>query len=180
MDDAERAKKPGPRNANASLDSAMEKRGPFLKTEPHPSPRGDTGRRSKAVFLTFIGCCVALIWRLNNYLPTISWTEDGKLEAGFELVKCQAPAPSATAPNGVLEVFQVYQPVLTPSEAADETTFSNGTENSTTIASTESASSCEVVLMVHSFGYSYGMPFIGKWQIIPMMHVKLLTRSRKL
>jgi len=61
----------------------------------------------------------------------------------------------------VLEVFQVYQPVLTPSGVTDQTISSNGEEDTITIASAPSASSCKVLLMDHVFGYSYGMPFVG-------------------
>ena len=164
MDDPERNERLsiGPVNFNEPHDAALEKESLLLKTEIRRSPRGPVGIRSKVVILTFIGCCITLIWLLNDCLPTKSWKEDENASADFELVKYQAPAPSATPSTGVLEVFQVYQPVLTPSGATDETTLSDGKENTTTIAPTGHTSSCEIVLMVHSFGYSYGMPFVGK------------------
>ncbi|RFU27789.1 hypothetical protein B7463_g8538, partial [Scytalidium lignicola] len=88
-----------------------------------------------------------------------------------DLVKYAAPDASGTVtttltsptPTGVLEVFQVYQPVLTPQGITDETIESNGLENTTTIAPIESATSCELLLMDHSFGFSYGIPFVGNY-----------------
>lgn len=78
-------------------------------------------------------------------------------------------APTST---GVLEVFQVYQPVLTPKGVTDETTLSNGAENTTTIAATESTSACELLLMDHSFGFSYGLPFVGNAVSCPNMTIR--------
>lgn len=75
------------------------------------------------------------------------------------LVKYQATG--STTSTVVLEVFQVYQPVLTPSGATDETTASDGSGNTTTISSAAAASSCEVLLMDHHFAYSYGEPYVG-------------------
>jgi hypothetical protein len=66
--------------------------------------------------------------------------------------------PSST---GVLEVFQVYQPVLTPSGPTDEIISSDGSSNTTAIISTENGSSCTQLLMEYSFGFSYGHPFVG-------------------
>jgi hypothetical protein len=80
----------------------------------------------------------------------------------FDLVKHAVPAPAATSAIALLEDFQVYQPVLTPSGATDDTTLDNGSENTTAIAQTSATSSCQVLLMEHIFGYSYGIPFVGK------------------
>lgn len=164
MDDVERKERLGtsPANFNGPLHAALEKESLLPGTESGSSPRGAVGIRSKVVILTFIGCCIALIWLLNDCLPTNSLMEDKKTSAAFELVKHRAPAASPTPSTGALEVFQVYQPVLTPSGATDETTLSDGKENTTTIAQTESTKSCEVVLMEHSFAQSYGLPFVGK------------------
>ena len=51
-----------------------------------------------------------------------------------------APSTSAAA---LLDVFQVYTPVHMPQDV-----------------------SCEVKLMDHSFGFSYGKPFVGKFNDI--------------
>lgn len=59
---------------------------------------------------------------------------------------------SATAAATVLEVFQVHQPVLTPSGP----TLDDAPGDSV-------GSSCSVVLMDHVFAVSYGAPFIGAY-----------------
>lgn len=67
---------------------------------------------------------------------------------------------SATPAATVLEVFQVHQPVLTPSgptlddaAAGDDDDASGGA----------AGNSCSVVLMDHVFAFSYGAPFIGSY-----------------
>jgi hypothetical protein len=52
--------------------------------------------------------------------------------------------PSTSNTTGVLEVFQVYQPVSTTGGA-------------------DSACNDEILLMDHVFAYSYGKPFVGQW-----------------
>jgi hypothetical protein len=66
----------------------------------------------------------------------------------------------------VLEVFQVYQPVLAPSGPTDQTIESDGSSNTTVIGSTEAFASCTQLLMEYSFGFSYGHPFVGKFLIL--------------
>jgi hypothetical protein len=61
----------------------------------------------------------------------------------------------------VLEVFQVYQPVLAPSGPIDQTIDSNGSSNTTTIGYAETSVGCTKLLMEYSFGFSYGHPFVG-------------------
>lgn len=63
--------------------------------------------------------------------------------------------------SAVLEVFQVYQPVLAPSGPIDQTVESDGLSNTTAIGSTETVASCTQLLMEYSFGFSYGHPFVG-------------------
>ncbi|EHK96353.1 putative Peptide-N4-(N-acetyl-beta-glucosaminyl)asparagine amidase A [Glarea lozoyensis 74030] len=81
----------------------------------------------------------------------------------FKLVKDAIQVTLATPATAVLECFQVYQPVLFPKGAVDQVITSDGTENTTIIAPSSSNSSCQVLLMDHSFGYSYGMPFVGNY-----------------
>lgn len=117
-------------------------------------------------FIAFIfGSSLPLIWMFHGLLhdcvpahqsPT-HHVYDESVSPTFHLVK---DAISAT--TGVLETFQVYQPVFTPSGAIDETISSNGSGNTTTIAPTAQSTSCQVVLMDHSFGFSYGIPFVGQ------------------
>lgn len=84
-------------------------------------------------------------------------------------------SPAAASPT-VLECFQVAPPVLTPDGATD----SDGSHSTGGSAAKES---CTVLLMKHSFGYSYGMPFIGKFdhvygsQIQPSFRLPLFAPS---
>ena len=95
---------------------------------------------------------------LQGCASTIKLQYEYLAPSSFRLVK---EAISAST-SGVTEDFQVYQPVFTPSGVTDETTQANGSENTTTIAQTNTSSSCQVVLMQHSFAYSYGVPFVGQ------------------
>ncbi|KAG0652101.1 PNGase A large chain [Hyphodiscus hymeniophilus] len=121
--------------------------------------------RWKLFVLVFVACCVSLGWLLIDCTPANVLDEQQFHTATYEhLVKYAAAASSATpTPTGVLEVFQVYQPVLTPQGAVDETVLSNGQESTNTIASAFSPSSCEVLLMKYDFAYSYGAPFVGNY-----------------
>lgn len=105
-----------------------------------------------------VASCISLIWTLHDCLPANKLISEDSVPPTFHLVKDAVSASSA----GVLEDFQVYQPVFTPSGATDETTTANGVENITTIAQTAGSSSCQVLLMQHSFAFSYGLPFVGE------------------
>jgi hypothetical protein len=118
----------------------------------------------KLAVLTILGCCIPLIWVLNDCIPTDNAQGNKVSSTNFDLVKYTVPTPSSASAPAILEVFQVYQPVLTPLGATDETTLGNGGENTTTIAQAAASSSCEVLLMDHSFGFSYGIPFVGKFE----------------
>lgn len=72
----------------------------------------------------------------------------------------RAPAPVST--SSFLEVFQIHPPVLTvvndgALQITDDSTNSSGQNDGRNHAV------CEEVLVVHSFGYSYGHPFIGNF-----------------
>jgi len=108
--------------------------------------------------IAFLGAFIILAWLLADCLPSVGLDKD-YLPDTRRLVKNAVATPIATP--SVLEDFQVYQPVLTPSVATGAIIVSTGEDNSTTVASL-SGSVCEVLLMDYSFGYSYGMPFIGK------------------
>lgn len=69
---------------------------------------------------------------------------------------------SAAASPTVLECFQVAPPVLTPDGASYQATESDGSEVFLDAGNSASTESCTVLLMEHSFAWSYGMPFIGK------------------
>ncbi|KAE8453075.1 hypothetical protein EG329_012262 [Mollisiaceae sp. DMI_Dod_QoI] len=145
------------------IDVGAEKGAILGKTIPSSShhSRGSIG--SKTLLLAILGSCITLTLLLGDCLPrTINnWQIEESPAVSFDLVKDAVPSP--TPSSAVLEVFQVYQPVLTPAGATDETISDDGSENTTTIAQSGAIKSCEVVLMVHSFGFSYGLPFIGNY-----------------
>ncbi|CAD6445249.1 5f4f0082-3b25-49af-ad88-3d54b27c0d46 [Sclerotinia trifoliorum] len=127
--------------------------------EPDKNIRTTT-ENFKIYLLVFLTCGLSLIW----LLPSCFSNEKVDTLPKSHLVKYSAtPAPSATPSSAVLEVFQVYQPVLIPPGVTDETTSYNGVEETAIIASTNDATSCKVVLMEHTFGYSYGIPFVGNY-----------------
>lgn len=68
-------------------------------------------------------------------------------------------AAAATAP--LLEVLQAYPPVLTegPSGALEIT---DGSTNATVAIVNSNRPECQETLVVHSFAYSYGEPYVGK------------------
>lgn len=116
----------------------------------------------KAFFLALLASCAILVWLLAECVPAIEWQTVVSSPA-FALAKDAVPAPSATAsPSSVLEVFQVYQPVLTPTGLVDETVLEDGSESAATVAQTVAPGGCETLLMEHSFGFSYGIPFVGE------------------
>jgi len=68
----------------------------------------------------------------------------------------RAPTPS------LLEVFQIHPPVLTlANSGALQITDDSNNSNSGNYGNNHQI--CEEVLAVHSFGYSYGQPFIGNY-----------------
>lgn len=70
----------------------------------------------------------------------------------------RAPAPASS----LLEVFQIHPPVLTVNNnGALATTDDSNNSNSGNYDRNHAI--CEKVLAVHSFGYSYGQPFIGNY-----------------
>ncbi|CZR59558.1 related to peptide-n4-(n-acetyl-beta-d-glucosaminyl) asparaginase amidase N [Phialocephala subalpina] len=155
-------------SGNQFIDARAEKDA-LLGKAMHPRfqhrPRlGSTGLKS--LLFAMLSSCLLLALLLGQCLPTTikKWQIEESSVASFDLVKDAVPIASATpSSTAVLEVFQVYQPVLTPSGATDETLTAAGDENTTTIAQSGAASSCQVTLMVHSFGYSYGIPFVGNY-----------------
>jgi len=66
------------------------------------------------------------------------------------------------AATSLLEVFQVYPPVLTvtPSGLLEIT---DGSSNATVDIIDNHRPSCQQTLVVHSFAYSYGDPFVGSY-----------------
>jgi len=82
------------------------------------------------------------------------------------LVDSQAPsliknAADSSAPP-LLRVFQVYPPVLTisPGDTLDLMDGEYSIDGSVALANTKTTA-CSQTLVVHSFAYSYGQPYIG-------------------
>ncbi|KAA8571516.1 hypothetical protein MFRU_016g00090 [Monilinia fructicola] len=116
----------------------------------------------KIFFLALLSCAsgLFLIWVLRPYFSKDVLHPLPR----SNLIKYSAtPTASAIPSSAVLEVFQVYQPVLIPPGVADETASYNGVEETAIIASTNDATSCKVVLMEYTFGNSYGIPFVGDY-----------------
>jgi hypothetical protein len=152
------------------LGTGLEKRtGEGIQTEEGmrtSSRRQSRRRRVQLAAFIFAGCCISLFWVFSDCLPASHWklrvAHTVKSDvATFDLVKYQAPSPTPS-PTGVLECFQVYQPVLTPGGVTGETVLGDGSENTTTIAPVASDTSCQVVSMQHDFAFSYGIPFVGE------------------
>jgi len=68
-----------------------------------------------------------------------------------------------TTVSPLLQVFQVYPPVLTAVPGAG-LEIADGSPNTTVALANNSISSCEETLIVHSFSNSYGRPFVGSCQ----------------
>lgn len=117
-----------------------------------------TIKNIKIFLLILFSCGLSLIWLLRScFLEDVVDPSPKSTLVRYSA----APVPSATPTSAVLEVFQVYQPVLIPPGVSDETASYDGVEATSIIASTNVATSCKVVLMEHTFGYSYGIPFVG-------------------
>lgn len=84
----------------------------------------------------------------------------------IEALKVTKPRQAETTigPFPLAEYFQVYQPVLAPSGAVDNTLTSDGNVETTTLVESSTSESCSELLMEHVFAFSYGHPFIGKLQ----------------
>lgn len=116
------------------------------------------------VVLIIVGCCMGAIWLLKGCLEESGWklneTQATTLEpSSVYLVKNQAPSSPISSATGVLECFQVHQPVTGPSYKA----ALGGKSEETALSSEISFSNCDVVLMKTDFAYSYGAPFVGKF-----------------
>ena len=127
---------PQPKQATENIN---QKNWPFLK---YPV------RKTKTI-LAIAATLVTLIWLLRNpAVPFRPW----KMEL--------TPACSTPPPSTVLEVFQVYPPLLTaPTSATDA--IPQEPNDHAFHGTTQSVEDCTVVLMEHSFGFSYGKPFVG-------------------
>ena len=79
-----------------------------------------------------------------------------------------APAESAQVyarglTSSLLEVFQIYPPVLTVAPGGGALELTDGSSNASVEIVDADRSTCQEVLVVHSFAFSYGQPFIGNY-----------------
>lgn len=129
------------------------------------SRRAQGRYRSLIGTVIFLGLSILMIWFLPHFISGDEEHEtyDGSYTPSLVRDDVSATISSMTATSTpILEVFQVYQPVLTPTGLIDETISSDGIANTTSLTSPNSTTACSKVLMDHSFGYSYGQPFVGK------------------
>lgn len=133
-----------------------------------PKPRGMHSRRQWPwlVLPILFPSCAALFW-LYSYCFIAGHVNEHELmlvslEPATKVARAAAATSSTATP--LLEDFQVYQPVFFPSGAVDDTATSESQDTVATIDSaTSSGSSCQVLLMEHSFGFSFGIPFVGDY-----------------
>jgi hypothetical protein len=78
-------------------------------------------------------------------------------------------ATTAVAP--FLEVFQVYPPVLT-AEPDGALEITDGSTDTSPATIRSRSASCQEILTVYSFAYSYGQPFIGEYSSRPTSNAR--------
>jgi hypothetical protein len=118
-------------------------------------------------FLLFLACVVGLGLSARSFLTCGAYPDATRARVSSHGQNTQPAVEekfiSLAKPSSspVLEVFQVYQPVLAPSGPTDQTIDNNGSPNTTAIGYAETSVSCTKLLMEYSFGFSYGHPFVG-------------------
>ncbi|CCU78407.1 peptide-N4-(N-acetyl-beta-glucosaminyl)asparagineamidase A, partial [Blumeria hordei DH14] len=97
-----------------------------------------------------LGC---LFWPTSNLLAIASnrQIEERQLITPGALLKS-----SPSTEKAPLNVFQVYMPVIAPDSANEGVDITDGSHQT-------QPNSCQVMLMNHSFGNSYGSPFVGDY-----------------
>jgi hypothetical protein len=117
-----------------------------------------TTRRILVVLAATLTC---LTWASRSRCPPFG------LDALREALPTTLGANKETSTNphqaqstNILDVFQVHQPVFTPSDTFRKASLQNGRAG-TAATMAMSSRACEAVLMEHSFGFSYGQPFVG-------------------
>jgi len=149
--------------------------------EEGSKPRRWTIGKSIRVLITCIAMSGVLILGVQDCFAQDTRTEFAVSPVrAYRLVKDAIQTSLATPAATVLECFQVYQPVLFPKGAVDQVVASDGSENTTIISPTASNSSCQVLLMEHTFGFSYGIPFVGMFSSHIHITLKLTVFYRQL
>lgn len=169
----EGAHRPGPQcNAMDEKLALTNTEVPFLRRKWMPF----TTRYTIRPLLLIVCCALLVLFDSGSILPTskkevevcstwkfgIARAKAGLVVKEDEAVSTTSTTSTAAATStGVLEVFQVYPPVLTPDGVTDETILSDRSGNTTVFDSTAAATTCQVLLMDFSFGNTYGNPFVG-------------------
>ena len=102
-------------------------------------------------------------------LFTLSWlTGRYSLPIRVSYPANNAPTDSAQVyaralTSSLLEVFQIYPPVLTVAPGGGALELTDGSSNASVEIVDADRSTCQEVLVVHSFALSYGQPFIGSY-----------------
>lgn len=77
--------------------------------------------------------------------------------------------PAVAATTGLTVDFGVYQPVLLPGGAVDQTIANDGTRSTGIISAISDNGTCATILLMdHSFGQSYGAPYVGELNQLQM------------
>lgn len=110
---------------------------------------------SKLQLYLLLGIVMTVLLRKLHNQTRYFWSDVDRQSFSFQ---SSITASTISTSTPVLDVFQVHSPVLTPSGyTSDDYSFLPHSK----IAS----DSCDVLLMTHSFGYSYNKPFIGKSKV---------------
>jgi hypothetical protein len=108
-----------------------------------------------AIFNGYFRHCAAIF---ETTPPRVSFRHDNVQSNVVEpLTSSTLLSPSA----GVLEVFQVYQPVLMNAGEVDHANYRDGSSQKAILEASGPVSNCTKLLMEYSFGFSYGRPFVG-------------------
>ncbi len=124
--------------------------------QPRPSTPISTSLQpcrswSRLLCVVVLGIVLALLLlgttsHSRCWTPSRVWSFPALLSTALakDVEPVVSPAPGL---DPLLSVFEVHEPVLVP-------TSSNGATNG-------ASGGCSVLLMEHSFGFSYGVPFVG-------------------
>lgn len=123
-----------------------------IVTREYRSPVLAIAAASGFLCLYILSTC-STIW--FDFAPTPAEVDTGSME--IALVK---HAVAAATP--LLEVFQIYPPVLTLDDHG-HLELTDGSSNDTLSIADVRQESCQETLAVHSFGYSYGSPLVGAY-----------------
>lgn len=116
--------------------------------------RSGTRTRHILIWITLLACiCITVASSGRALWPVIV----GPAALSARAITAYVSAVTVTP---LLEVFQVYPPVLTvtPGGALELT---DGSSNATVDLINNNNQSCLETLVVHSFAYSYGQPYVG-------------------